>query len=186
MVIIAIPTANVSQMDNGLKNADDLLRGIFSHMGNVGEDTLDRTLYLAFDATQVWGEGKDTTLEYGIKIIASAVDYAQRNQMPVKLLGVGVGGSGQLPVVSESHNSWRGWPPLLKNLALVNQGEGPALTDTLAKIPPGGTAIVVVSPADSKAIQALARASNMLRHLVVVTLEGFGEPDVKDAGLRPL
>ena len=35
-VIIAIPTANVSQMDNGLKNADDLLRGIFSHMGNVG------------------------------------------------------------------------------------------------------------------------------------------------------
>ena len=27
-------------MDNGLKNADDLLRGIFSHMGNVG---LDRT-----------------------------------------------------------------------------------------------------------------------------------------------
>ena len=25
-------------MDNGLKNADDLLRGIFSHMGNVGFD----------------------------------------------------------------------------------------------------------------------------------------------------
>ena len=25
-------------MDNGLKNADDLLRGIFSHMGNVGEN----------------------------------------------------------------------------------------------------------------------------------------------------
>ena len=24
-------------MDNGLKNANDLLRGIFSHMGNVGE-----------------------------------------------------------------------------------------------------------------------------------------------------
>ena len=24
-------------MDNGLKNADDLLRGIFSHMGNVGQ-----------------------------------------------------------------------------------------------------------------------------------------------------
>ena len=23
-------------MDNGLKNADDLLRGIFSHMGNMG------------------------------------------------------------------------------------------------------------------------------------------------------
>ena len=27
---------SLSQMDNGLKNADDLLRGIFSHMGNVG------------------------------------------------------------------------------------------------------------------------------------------------------
>ena len=28
-------------MDNGLKNADDLLRGIFSHMGNVGLEQLD-------------------------------------------------------------------------------------------------------------------------------------------------
>ena len=27
-------------MDNGLKNADDLLRGIFSHMGNVGLEQL--------------------------------------------------------------------------------------------------------------------------------------------------
>ncbi len=25
-------------MDNGLKNADDLLRGIFTHMGNVGQE----------------------------------------------------------------------------------------------------------------------------------------------------
>ena len=31
-------------MDNGLKNADDLLRGIFSHMGNVGYRGLPPTL----------------------------------------------------------------------------------------------------------------------------------------------
>ena len=29
-------------MDNGLKNADDLLRGIFSHMGNVGSNDIIR------------------------------------------------------------------------------------------------------------------------------------------------
>ena len=40
--IIAIPTANVSRIDNGLKNADDLLRGIFSHMGNMGLHTVSQ------------------------------------------------------------------------------------------------------------------------------------------------
>ena len=150
------------------------------------EDPADRTLYLAFDATRVWGEGKETTLEYGIKILASAVDYAHRNQIPVRLLGGGIGSRGQVPVGPEPHYSWRRWPSLLKDLAWVNPGHGPVLTDTLAKIPPSGTAMVVVSPGDRRAVEALARASTKLRHLAVVTLEGFGEPEATVAGLHRL
>jgi uncharacterized protein (DUF58 family) len=150
------------------------------------EDPADRTLYLVFDATRVWGEGRETTLEYGIKIIASAVVYAHRNQIPVKLLGGGIGDKGPAPSGPETHDSWRGWPPLLKNLALVNQGDGPELADMLAKIPPGGTAMAVVALADRRAVGALARASTMLRQLAVVTLEGFEEPEAKEAGLRSL
>ena len=37
-------------MDNGLKNADDLLRGIFSHMGNVGFDPYDDGFGIMRDA----------------------------------------------------------------------------------------------------------------------------------------
>ena len=150
------------------------------------EDPADRTLYLVFDATRVWGKGRETTLEYGIKIIASAMVYAHRNQIPVKLLGGGIGDKGQASSGPETHDSWRGWPPLLKNLALVIPGDGPVLADMLAKIPPGSTAMAVVALADRRAVGALARASAVLRHLTVVTLEGFEELEAKEAGLRSL
>ena len=150
------------------------------------EDPTDRVLYLAFDATKSWGEGRENTLEYGIKILASAVDCAHRNQIPVKLLGGGLGGQRGGLSGPEPHHTRNGWPSLLKDLALVSQGDGPALTETLAKIPPGATAMAVVSPADRRAVEALVRTSTMLHHLVVVTLEGFGEPQKSEARLRPL
>ena len=49
--------ANVSQMDNGLKNADDLLRGIFSHMGNVGWNALARRLGVNPYRLRGWRKG---------------------------------------------------------------------------------------------------------------------------------
>ena len=146
----------------------------------------DRTLYLAFDTTRDWGEGRETTLEYGIKILASAVDYAHRNQIPVKLLGAGIGAGDSVPVEPKPHYFRERCPPLLKNLALVRKGDGLPLADTLFQIPPGGAAVVVVCTADRRAVEALVRASTMLRHLLVVTLQGFGEPDPKEAGSRRL
>jgi uncharacterized protein (DUF58 family) len=39
-------------------------------------DPRDQTLCLCFDTAQVWGEGRETTLEYAIKVVASVADYS--------------------------------------------------------------------------------------------------------------
>ena len=148
------------------------------------EDPADRTLYLVFDATNSWGEGKETTLEYGIKIMASLVNYAQRNQIPVELLGGGIGSRQQFHLGLETHHPLAERPQLLKELALVNQGDGATLAESLARLPLGATALVAVSAADHAAIEALSRAPTMLNTLVVVFLEGFGESEVKGVSLR--
>jgi uncharacterized protein (DUF58 family) len=118
------------------------------------EDPVDRTLYLVFDATRVWGEGRETTLEYGIKVVASVAHYAHRNQMPVRVLGGGLGAAEGRPARDRPWHTSVPEHRLLKELALV-----------------------AVSPADRPAMQAIARTSPVLHRLTVVSLEGFGEPE---------
>ena len=60
------------------------------------EDTQDQTLCLLFDATQVWGEGKESTLEYSIKIVASIADYARCHRGSVRLWGGNLGGESAM------------------------------------------------------------------------------------------
>ena len=150
------------------------------------EDPADRTLYLVFDATTTRGEGRETTLEYGIKIIASVLNYVHRNQVPVELVGGGIRSREQVRLGLENRYPSGGWPQLLTELAMVKPGDGPALDQSLTKLPFGATALVVVSCADVTAMEALTRASANLHTLVVVCLEGFGDREVEDAGFHPL
>ena len=73
-----------------------------------------QTLHLLFDATQVWGRGKETTLEYGIKILASAAAYAGRRQVPAQVWGGGLAGdnasSPVAPDVSPGASCFGAWP----------------------------------------------------------------------------
>ena len=141
------------------------------------EDPVDRTLYLVFDATRVWGEGRETTLEYGIKVVASVAHYAHRNQMPVRVLGGGLGAAEGRPARDRPWHTSVPEHRLLKELAMVALGDGLGLAETLAHVPAGASALVAVSPADRPAMQAIARTSPMLHRLTVVSLEGFGEPE---------
>ena len=137
------------------------------------DSSLGQTLHLVFDATQVWGRGKETTLEYGIKIVASTAAYARRKQVPAQVWGGGLAGdSGTSTLAADV--SWR---RLLRRLALVAPGEGQGMVEGLRRVPPGSIALVVVSIADGQAIQAISSLAKNLGRLVVVTLEGFGEPD---------
>ena len=132
-----------------------------------------QTLHLLFDATQVWGRGRETTLEYGIKILASVAAYARRRQVPAQVWGGGLAGdSVSSPLAADV--SWR---QLLRRLALVSPGDGQVMVEGLRRVPPGSMALVVVSIADGQAIQTMGFLAKKLGGLVVVTLEGFGEPD---------
>ena len=132
-----------------------------------------QSLSLLFDATQVWGHGKETTLEYAIKILASAATYAHQKQVPVQVWGGGMASDSATSPVNEDVS----WRKLLRRLALVSPGDGQGMVEGLRRVPPGSIALAVVAIADGKAIQAISFLAKKLGRLVVVTLEGFGEPE---------
>ena len=136
-----------------------------------------QNLNLLFDATQVWGRGKETTLEYGIKILASAAAYARRRQVLVQVWGGGSAGDSAASPMGAEASSDVSWQKLLRRLALVSPGDGPRLVEGLKRVPPGSIALVVVAIADGQSIQDISFLAKKLGTLVVVTLEGFGEPE---------
>ncbi len=155
------------------------------------EDSLDRTTYLLFDATRLWGEGRETTLEYGIKVVASVASFAQRSHLPVQVLGGGL--RAKTPQAGESPREAlskgpTAWPRLLQGLALVNPGDGLDIAENLAKLPPGASAVAVVAAADRSALRALAKASSTLHTVVLISLEGFAEqqPEMHADDLKSL
>jgi uncharacterized protein (DUF58 family) len=150
------------------------------------EDPADCTLYLVFDATHVWGEGKETTLEYGIKVVASVADYAARHQIPVRVMGGGLHGTESGPREIGAPRAAFSGPSLLENLALVTPGDGLGLSETLAQLPPGSSALVAVSGDDATGVQAILHAAPKLHRLVVVAFEEFGEPRTDGEALKSL
>jgi uncharacterized protein (DUF58 family) len=140
------------------------------------EDPRDQALCLVFDATRVWGEGKDTTLEYGIKAVASVADYARRHRIAVRIWG----GNLQGDATGSSYYSMQTgipWPEALRSLVLAAPGEGGSLAESLGQLPPGSSALVVVAAGDGPGLRAIGPAAAKLARLVVVALEGFGEPE---------
>jgi len=137
------------------------------------EDAKDPNLDLVFDASHVQGDDKDTTLEYAIKIVASAADYAVRDLGSVKVWGGNLHGE---PVGSSEGGNMT-WPELLRRLALVKDGDGWSSSRSLSQIYSGSSALVVISADDQPAALAISRMAPVMQRLVVVVLEGFGESE---------
>jgi uncharacterized protein (DUF58 family) len=149
------------------------------------EDPRDQTLCLLFDSTQVWGEGKDTTLEYAIKVVASVADYARRNRISVRIWGGNLPGDTTGPSYYSTQVETP-WSELLRGLALAAPGEGRSLAESLEQLPPGSSALVVVSAGDGPGLRAVGQAAARLHRLAVVALEGFGEPESSSSLLDAL
>ena len=83
------------------------------------EEPQDQTLHLLFDATQSWGEGPESSLEYSIKLIASVAFYARLHRVQFQVWGgtlsTGLGAAGP--------STGGDWQRLLKSLALVELGQ---------------------------------------------------------------
>jgi uncharacterized protein (DUF58 family) len=139
------------------------------------EDPQDHTLHLIFDATQSWGEGRESSLEYSIKLVASVANYARLHRVPVQVWGGTLGAGLYAPLESRGD-----WQRLLRSLALVEPGQGPSLPQSLGRLPAGSSALAVFSAGERQSARAMSLAGLNLNRLVVVALEGFGEPDSSD------
>lgn len=140
------------------------------------EDPKDQTLWVLFDATQTWGEGKESALEYAIKIVASVADYARRNRVVARIWGGGLQGDAMASSqgLAEAY-SGASWPDILRKLALVEPGEGLGLAESLGRVPAGSSALVVVAAGDLAGLRAIRESAAGFYQLTVVALEGFGD-----------
>ncbi len=146
------------------------------------EDPKDQTFCLLFDATQTWGEGKENTLEYAIKVMASVADYGRRNRVSARIWGGSLQGDatgsaqGASPETYGATPGGASWPDVLRKLALVSAGEGLSLTESLRQVPLGSSALVVVAAGDEESLRAVKQSAAGFYQLMVVGLQGFGEP----------
>ena len=137
------------------------------------EDTQEDTLVIMFDSSRDLGEERETVLEYTVKLAASVARCVVERGANVRVL------TGNLP----GHEM--PWTLLLKELALLEAGQGPSLRPLLENLAAGSEDMILafVSDTDTDGIEALTgRAAHMPR-LAVVALEGFGDPPAQRARL---
>ncbi len=144
------------------------------------EDPQDPTFHLLFDATQNWGEDRESSLEYSIKLVASVANYARLHRVPVQVWGGALGAGLYAELAAAGPPAGDHWQRLLRSLAVVEPGQGSRLPQSLGKLPAGSSALAVFSTGDRQSVRAMSLAGLNLNRLVVVALEGFGEPDSCD------
>ena len=128
---------------------------------------------LAFDATKTFDEGKETTLEYSIKLAASVARDCFLQGTPFMMIPPG-------PSLETSD-----WRAVLDYLARLELGQGPTLEDSLATSMSHGPLLTIVALADHRAIETIARVPAS-RLAAVVVLQGFAPAGEKMSDLEGL
>ena len=117
---------------------------------------------LGFNPRLDIGEGRDTTLEYGIKIAASLAHRCFQEGRPFRMWPSGRQGA---------FSTWYG---VLEHLARLERSEEPSINEMLSYRRPPDTWAVVVSAADNETLQMLQGQWHGVERTTVVLLEGFG------------
>jgi len=116
---------------------------------------------VAFPTKRSLGTGRDTTLEYSIKIAASlariCTDY----------------GCSMDIVAGERHLGNAGWRQAMDFLACLEVGGEATFAELIRTLEPGQAVVVIVPGAESELIPAISQLSNRGWSMVVVLLEGF-------------
>ena len=129
------------------------------------EDTAERALTVVFDARQNTGQGRDTTLEYSIKLAATIGLHAFMSGESVRLM------AGNL------QGEWASTEPFLRELALLEPSDSPSLAAVLQNVPRSSPAIAIVAAADHEGTRAVERSLDWLPGLAAVVLAGFEHSD---------
>lgn len=123
---------------------------------------------LAFNPEIEIGEGRDTTLEYGVKIAASVAHRCFGDGRPFRMWPAGEG---------DELSTWHG---VLEHLARLRQGPGDAVAELMSRGGGQGLSILVVSATDSETLSVVSGAPAMHQSIAVL-LEGFDTGETDDA-----
>lgn len=139
------------------------------------EQTTLGSVTVAFETGRDFGTGRETTVEYSIKIAASLAKLCADSGQSIDII------AGKTP--------WyhAGWQEAMDYLARLETGGNSSLA-TLTSVPqPGQIVVVIVPAAEAELVPILLRLAERIKTLVVVILEGFTPDETADefaSGLR--
>lgn len=139
------------------------------------ENTASSTLTIIFD-TKNFGRGKESTLEYTLKIAASVILHCARQGRRVHLV------PGELYVYPRGDSLRQA----MEFLARLRPGDEVYSRERLSSPQGLGPVLTIVPLADAPAVSAIRELGARTRQLTVVALTGFGEAELPLKILSPL
>lgn len=130
------------------------------------EEATGGPVVVAFDGRREWGQGRETTLEYSVKIAASIARSCADSQRTVKIL------AGPTPL----HHA--NWVEAMDYLAELSVGDSLPLKEIVSMAEVGQPLVVIASSADEDAVKVLRDLTSRYGGLVVVLLEGFADKEM--------
>ena len=130
------------------------------------EEPSQGSIAVAFESVRDWGVGKETTVEYAIKIAATLARHCGDSGRSISIL------AGQAPL----HQA--GWLEAMDYLAGLRVEETASLEGLTAAPEAGRTLLAIVPARETGLIPSLRRLAERERRLVVVLLEGFTSGEI--------
>ena len=121
---------------------------------------------VALNPACLLGEGKENTLEYGVKIVASLADSSYRRGLPFKMW----------PATWELSSL----EAVMRRLALLREHDGDGVRELLGQPRSFGASVIVLSSGDEETLRLLYRQPSSVATTVML-LEGFGTGEDADA-----
>ncbi len=120
---------------------------------------------VVFETRHDYGTGRETTLEYSVKIAASLAKLCAESGRSIDIL------SGETPLYHA------GWREAMDYLAHLEPGGEAGFAESTVVPEPGQTMVAVVPSVETGLIPALSQLSKRTRGLVVVLLEDFASDE---------
>ena len=133
------------------------------------EDISERALTIVFDTRLDVGRGRETTLEYSVKLAASIGLHALSSGQSVRM------------VAGITRGEWSDPQGFLRELALVEAGDSPGLT-ALLQTASRSPVLLILAAADAQGVGSVEQGASSRSGLAAVVLEGF-EPAVEVPGV---
>jgi len=132
------------------------------------EQASQGSVTVVFESGYDFGTGRETTLEYSIKIAASLARLCADSGHKIDIL------AGEQPLRQA------GWQEAMDYLAHLEAGGKTNLAESLAEAEAGQVVVAIVLATETQLIAALSRLAARVKCLIVVLLEGFAPDEAPD------